>query len=108
MNGLSSIDEDLASIRLSEPEKAFSYLGPSGSDQTRNPKDFSAPQFKTHIVKLAFPSQTLNSQHGLACFRTSHARPQIRFAELPPGHVTDHLVFVRPTRVKLRDVRAVT
>src|ERR1700751_1264146 len=107
MNDLLPVDDDLASIRLGEPENAFSDLRPPRPNQTRHPKDLSAVQFKTHIVKLAFPSQTLNSQHGLA-FRTPYPGSQIGFTELPSRHVTDHLVFVRPARVKFRDVRAVT
>jgi hypothetical protein len=107
MDDLPSIDQDVASIRLSESENAFSHFRPSGPDQTRHPKDLTTAQFKTHIVKLAFAGEALNPQGGLAIFRTTRAGSQIGFAELPPRHVTNHLVFIRPARVKLRDVRAV-
>src|SRR6516225_9075893 len=108
MNHFPPIDENLTSIRLGQAEKAFSYFRPTGSDQTRYPENLTTPKFKADTVKLAFSSEILHFQSDFTWVPTFCAGSQIRFAELAPRHVTDHLVFIRPTRIEFSDVGAVT
>src|SRR6202044_1162364 len=80
----------------------------SGPNQTRNAKDFTAPQFETHRLKLAFTSQALDFQNGFTNLRSSGTGSQLRSIDLTSGHVADHLVFIGLARVKLRDIGSVT